>query len=581
MNKLNFKNNKKIYQKGQTMLTVVFIFIFIFIIIISSIVPFSIEIFKISKNIIYSKKSFFLSEAGIEDVIFRLKTAKPITSPVSLSLDNGSNIATITDISGKKIISSLGDFYLRKRTNEITVTAGTGISFNYGIQAGKGGLIMGNNSKVIGSVYSNGQIIGGGIITGSATSANSPDIFADQINDYEIYEDGIVFGNTNLTQDFAQSFKLSSSKTINKIDLYLKKINTPSNLTIRIVEDNNGNPGVNQITFGTLSSSLISSNYGWVSVMFSSNPFLFSNKTYWFIIDGATNDTNYYKIGANINGYINGVAKIGNYSSIWNDTNPSTLDSFFKIYLDGGTHGLINGITIGSNGVGNAYAHMVNNSTIAGINYCKMGYGNNKKCDTSILDPVSINMPISEQNIEDWKNDAKLGGVYLGDLIISGKTIYYGPKKITGKLVITNGADVTINDTLWVEGDFIINNNSIVRLSSNYGSSEGVIVVDGIVEIGNNAMFYGSGVLGSYPMILSTSTLNSAINLANNAGAVILYASNGTVNISNNAGAVSINGYSINLNNNAIINYNNGLINSNFVSGPTGGWNIIDWKEIK
>lgn len=82
-------------------------------------------------------------------------------------------------------------------------------------------------------------------------------------------------------------------------------------------------------------------------------------------------------------------------------------------------------------------------------------------------------------------------------------------------------------------------------------------------------------------MVLSTSNSSLAINVSNNAGAVVLYAANGTVHLNNNAGAVSITAYNIDLAQNAEIVYNSGLVNANFSSGPSGSYNVSSWKEIE
>ena len=37
----------------------------------------------------------------------------------------------------------------------------------------------------------------------------------------------------------------------------------------------------------------------------------------------------------------------------------------------------------------------------------------------------------------------------------------------------------------------------------------------------------------------------------------------------------------INLNNNATVIYDSGLANANFVNGPSGGWNVKTWQEVK
>jgi len=579
----NYLNNKirlpKERNKGQAMLISVVYFLFISLSVVSGIVSPSVREYKTANVDLNSKKSYFLSESGVEDAIYRIKTNKTIGSSESITLDGNTTTTNITDAGSQKTISSVGDVSGYQRTNQVVVEAGTGVSFSYGVQSGQGGFTMSNGSRVVGSVYSNGNITGSGSITGSATSANASALATDQSNGSGVPANNINFGNANTTQDFAQSFTTSITDVVNKVELYLKKTGTPSDLTVRIVTNNSGSPSTTTLASGSLSASLVSTSYGWVSVPMSSNPQLTAGTTYWIVVDGSTNASRYYTIGGNANGYANGIGKIGQYSSTWNNTTPTGLDGFFKLYM-GGLTGLIRGITIGTGGVGNAYANTVNNSTIAGTNYCQTGSGNNKSCNTSLPDPSQIAMPISDQNIQDWKDEAEAGGTYTGSLSISGSSSY-GPKKITGNLTVSNGGDLTINGTLWVQGNVDISNNADVRLATSYGSSEGVIVVDGTVNIGNNADFHGSGTSGSYPMILSTSTSTNAITLSNNAGAVLLYAANGTVNVSNNAGATSINGNQINLSNNAVVTFDSGLVNANFVSGPSGGWNINSWKETE
>lgn len=572
---------KKINRnKGAAMLISVVFFLFISLAIISGLVSPTVREFRNANVNLNSKKSYFLAESGSEDAFYRIIKNMAIGTSETLILGDVSTITTITDVSGgKKEISSLGDTDSFQRKVKLIADTGVGVSFSYGVQSGIGGFIMDNNSVVQGSVYSNGSITGSGSITGTALSANSAALNADQTNDTGTPAYNVTFGNTNGTQDFAQSFQVSTSGPVNKVDLYLKKVSTPGNLTVRIVSNSGSNPGTTTLASGTLSASLISTNYGWVSVPFSSHPELTAGVTYWIVIDGSTNSSRYYINGANDNGYVNGASKIGQQGGTWNNNSPSTIDGFFKLYL-GGLTGLIDGITVGTGGVGNAYAHTVSNSTIAGTNYCQVGSGNNKSCDTSLPDPVQIAMPISDQNILDWKAEAEAGGTYSGNYIAGGSSIL-GPKEITGNLSVTNGAHLTVTGTLWVHGNIDISNNSTVNLSSSYGTSEGVIVADGLVNIGNNSSFGGSGSAGSYLMVLSTSTSTSAITLSNNGGAVILYAANGTVNLANNAGAKALNGKYIHLSNNVIITYDSGLVNSNFVSGPSGSYNVSDWGETE
>ena len=37
----------------------------------------------------------------------------------------------------------------------------------------------------------------------------------------------------------------------------------------------------------------------------------------------------------------------------------------------------------------------------------------------------------------------------------------------------------------------------------------------------------------------------------------------------------------VTMNNNSVLNYETGLINVNFVSGPSGTWTVDSWKEAE
>lgn len=573
------KKKTKIQEnKGAAMIIVVFFFVFISLTILVGIVTPVIREFKIASDNFYSKQSYFTAESGVEDVLYRLKNNMEVGASETLIIDNSSTTTIITDVSNnQKEIVSLGDMNSIQRKVKLTVSTGVGATFSYGVQIGVGGFVMDNGSQIVGSVYSNGNITGSGSITGSATSANSPALMADQTNGSDAPAYDVTFGNTAGTQDFAQSFQVSTTGVINKIQVTIKKVSTPANINVRIVTDSSGSPSTTTLSTGTLSASSVSTNYGPVDVPLSPHVKLASGTTYWIVLDVGTDAAKYYKIGANDNGYANGIGKIGQYGNTWNNTSPSGRDSFFSVYL-GGLTGLISGVTVGTGSIGNTYANTVNNVTVRGTNYCQMGSGNNKPCDTSLVDPVQVAMPISEQNVLDWKAVAEAGGTFLGSKTITSDTTL-GPLKIDGNLTVDNSKVLTMAGTIWVQGNLIVENNGKMKLSSDYRSSEGVIVVDGTITISNNGIFEGSGTTGSYMMALTTSSSSSAITLSNNGGAVALYAANGTINVANNGSAISLTGYYIHLSNNAIIIYDSGLRNANFVSGPSGSWNIAGWEE--
>src|SRR3989344_2873849 len=153
--------NKINKQSGQAMIISVVFFLFISLSVISGLVLSPLREFRNSNDLVRSRQSFFLSESGVEDAYYRLKSSMPIGSSTTLTLAGNTATTEITDSGyNEKTIVALGDVDSRERTNEVVLNTGTGVSFSYGVQAGVGGLTMGNNSVINGSVYSNGNITG-------------------------------------------------------------------------------------------------------------------------------------------------------------------------------------------------------------------------------------------------------------------------------------------------------------------------------------------------------------------------------------------------------------------------------------
>ena len=153
------------------MLISVVFFLFISLAIIAGLVSPTVREFKNASVNLNSKKSYFLSESGSEDAAYRIINNMTIGSSETITLDSNSATTVITSPSGGvKQIVSLGDVSSYQRKTNITLSNGVGVSFNYGVQVGQGGLEMDNNSRVIGNVYSNGSITGsnGATVTGDA-----------------------------------------------------------------------------------------------------------------------------------------------------------------------------------------------------------------------------------------------------------------------------------------------------------------------------------------------------------------------------------------------------------------------------
>lgn len=535
-------------------------------------------------------RSYAVAESLVEDLTYRIRNGMPTGSTESLTIDGDTAQADITS-NGPfgEIVTVEGNADGRIRKIQATLNAGDGATFNYGVQAGNGGFYLSNNSGVEGNVYSNGDIIGtnGSFITGTAIAANTVALDSNQSNTTPLPPtNDLVFATSSAREDIAQSFKVSMTGQINKVQVYLKKTSTPSNLTVRIVTDNNGSPSNTTLTSVSLSASQVTGSYGWIEAVFPSNPLLVKDTTYWLVLDASYNSTKYYTVGGN-DAYQHGTAKLGKYGGSWYDSIPSDKDMYFNVFL-GGLTSTISKVTIGKNGVGTAHAHTVNNSTVASTLYCKTGSGNNKACDTSLPDPSPIGYPVSEANIAEWKRIAESGTIINGNYTITATKTTIGPIKINGNLTITNNATITMTGNIWVTGDIKMYNNSLIKLDTEYGHNSGVIIADGKISVGNNSTFQGSGQSGSYVLVLTTSACpdadgcsgEPAIYVSNNTGGALLNAQQGTVSITNNVNIKEITGYKISIGNNTKVTYELGLANVNFVSGPSGTFGITGWKEM-
>lgn len=371
-------------------------------------------------NKIKSTQSYYLAEAGIEDILLRLKGNMQIINPNVIAIDGQSVTVEISDeIGGSRTIISQGNSDERVKKVAVTYTITSDqIDFFYGAQAGEGGIIMGNNSQIIGNVFSNGNISGQGEITGTA-----------------------ILSNDSLIEDAGVG-----------MDVYTYSCN---------------NVDIGGILY--------------------------------YLPDGSINECNY--------------------------ASAQEIDS---------------------------------------------------------IEPEDL--PISESQINDWKNQAAAGEIIYGDYTVS-ENESLGPVKITGSLNIANNAFLNVTGAIYVQGNLNTSNNSIVQLDSGYGSLSGVIVADGKIRLDNNAIMQGSGQSGSYLMLLSTNSSidlgDPAVDLKNNAGGAIFYASQGVIYLHNNINVREATGYKLAIDNNAVISYDIGLENVNFSCGPGGGWNVEDWREIE
>lgn len=248
-----------------------------------------------------------------------------------------------------------------------------------------------------------------------------------------------------------------------------------------------------------------------------------------------------------------------------------------------------------------AYTHNCKNSTIRGTLWHSGGGKENCDATEGIQEhPVqeASNLPILQGQIDQWKTEASCNDnpecIIEGDYVLDGKvTDYLGPKKITGNVTLDNGAILIMTGTIWVVGDITVRNGAAIQLdSTSYGELSGVLIADGKIKIRPGVTLEGSGEAGSFLLLISTNNsldeTSPAIEVDNTTTGGIFYTPNaydgkngGVIVIRNNVEVRQVTGYKIYLEQNAVINYEYGLEDASFTSGPGGSWKVASWKEIE
>ena len=592
-------------DSGQAMMVATILFLVVSITIIFGLTGPILRQQKIASNLILSRPSYFLAEAGIEDVVYRLKTGQPVSATEVLSFSESTATTATTDtVEGKQIVAIAKTRNVVRKV-EVNLTLGIGTAFHYGVQVGSGGAEMGESSDIIGNIYSNGSISGdnGAKVSGDAIVAGHIEESL-EARSTSCLQDRIV-GKVNPQIDFAQSFIAPSLDSLAKVSLYLKKVGNPSSRTVKITANNGGSPDDESLASGTLNKDLVTTSYGWIDITFSSPTLLIAGNTYWIVLDASQSNDKYWVWCGDSNGsYSDGVSK---YSEDWDDDSWAQItgDLNFRTYFGAGSSSLDGVIVqedakastiIDSQICGDAYYQSIDSSSLDFLNNPTA-----QTCGTPTTsgtahpnspDPPVENMPVSQGNIDQWKADAQAGGTIAGSYSITSNTSL-GPKEITGDLVMTsNNKTLTITGTIYVHGNIDISNGSAIRCTASYGTNSCVIVADGWIHTSNNGIFAGSGTTGSFIMLLTTLPCdgsfetgcthhNGAVDVHNNATGVIFYAQNGKVNLHNGVNVTEVTAYKLALDNNAVVTYDQGLANAIFSSGPGGGYEILSWDEIE
>ena len=210
-------------QRGQTMLVAVFFFIVISLLIILGMAEPILRQATQARSALLSEQSYYLAESLNEDVTYRLKNGMDVDTTETITIDNETASATVSDtLNGKKVISRAA-WSSRFRSVKTILQEGDGVAFNYGLQSGEGGIELENTASVIGNAYSNGEIVGeGNMVEGTAISAGpsgrvhdihaTGSVYAHTIEDSWIEGDAYYFATTTITNTTVEGTRYPESE---------------------------------------------------------------------------------------------------------------------------------------------------------------------------------------------------------------------------------------------------------------------------------------------------------------------------------------------------------------------------------
>jgi hypothetical protein len=141
------------------------------------------------------KQAFYTSESLLEDMVYRqVFDSFSLNSSETMSLGGASASATTTydSAADEYVTESTGLLGTVQRQTQAVVTITGGSSFNYGLQAGTGGITLANSADIYGNVYANGSVVGSGSseIFGDVVSAGASGLVE------RVVATGTVYANT-------------------------------------------------------------------------------------------------------------------------------------------------------------------------------------------------------------------------------------------------------------------------------------------------------------------------------------------------------------------------------------------------
>lgn len=260
------------------------------------------------------------------------------------------------------------------------------------------------------------------------------------------------------------------------------------------------------------------------------------------------------------------------------------------------------GWVYGIHATSSIYAHTIGSNQGEDTKIDKNAYYATTKVNTEVTgesfpnspDQPNVPLPISDEQINEWKTDAAAGDPITscdsnGNYTIDSD-VTLGPQKIECNLIVkSSSAILTITGPLWVAGNITTQTGPKIKMSPSLGSTNVPIIADnpadqtgsGIITIGQTTIFEGSGSPGSFVFLISQNRSAEqggstvAISMSQGASALVAYASHGLVTLTQSVNVKEVTGYKISLAQTSRVTYDNGLPSAVFQTGPGGSWSFV------
>jgi hypothetical protein len=263
--------------------------------------------------------------------------------------------------------------------------------------------------------------------------------------------------------------------------------------------------------------------------------------------------------------------------------------------VSAGPTGLISRVDIGDSGHANrienswidddAFFQSIHNTTVGGTRH------------PGSPNPSPVDLPITDEEIDFWQNEAQAGGVHTGPCPyrIGGTTnISLGNIKISCDLTIESSSRVTLTGPVWVRGNLTIGDAAIVSVSPTLQGRSVPIIADNPTDrlnssritVGGSAGAFGAG-SDSFVVLVSRNTSardgGATIAISLRGGGperdLVVYARHGRISIGGSAHMSAVAAHRVDIAGGAVVEYDSGLANMLFSSGPAGGFVLESFRE--